>query len=159
MRTKFSFLIFTIIFLLVFLSYATGDVFAEEMDIRKGGSLWARIEKDGYIRISGSLVGRFESDGYVRKSGSLVGEIEEDGTIRESGSFVGRLEKDGTMRKNGSIIGRIESDGYIRLGGSIWGSVEGGGLDFDSMRAVAAVLVFFAPDYWERVNPFPLPPV
>ena len=73
--------------ILAVLSWAVLVFSFGEMDIRQGGSLWARIEADGDIRINGSLKGRFESGGWVRKDGSLVGEIEADGTIRRSGSI------------------------------------------------------------------------
>ena len=121
----------------------------EGLDIRKGGSLWARIESDGYIRIDGSLEGRFESDGAIRKNGSLIGKIEEDGMVRYSGSIIGQIESDGTLRKNGTIIGRIESDGTIRRDGSIWGSVSDSCENFDRKRAVAAVLIFFTKDFFK----------
>ncbi len=34
---------------------------ASDMDIRKGGSLWARVESDGTIRVDGSIWGAAES--------------------------------------------------------------------------------------------------
>ena len=63
-----------------------------DVDIRKGGSSWARIENDGTIRINGSSVGKFESDGTVRKNGSSIGRVEEGGTIRKNGSSWGSAE-------------------------------------------------------------------
>lgn len=60
-----------------------------DIEIRKGGSSWAKVENDGTIRINGSSVGKFESDGTVRKSGSSIGKIESGGTIRKGGSSWG----------------------------------------------------------------------
>jgi cytoskeletal protein CcmA (bactofilin family) len=117
---------------------------AAEIDIRKGGSLWARVEADGAVRIDGSIVGKLEADGAVRVGGSIAGAVEEDGTIRRDGSIVGAVESDGTLRKEGSVIGEIEDDGTIRRDGSIWGSAEGCCPDHPSKRAVAAVLTFFS---------------
>ena len=115
---------------------------AQTIEVRKGGSFWADIESDGYIRISGSLVGRVESDGDVRKNGSLVGKVESDGYIRKNGSLIGRVESDGTLRLNGTSIGRIESDGTIRKGGSYWGKASPCN-GFDDMRKIAGLLYFF----------------
>ena len=109
------------------LSSIAGSAFAD-IEVRKDGSSWARIEDDGTIRIGGSSVGR----------------IEHDGTVRKNGSSVGRVESDGTMRKNGSSIGRIENDGGIRKNGSSWGHASSCCGDFGSKRTVAALLVFFS---------------
>jgi hypothetical protein len=115
-----------------------------DIEIRQGGSSWAKVENDGTIRINGSSVGKIESDGTVRKNGSSVGQVENDGTIRKSGSSVGKIESDGTLRKNGSSIGQIESGGTIRKSGSSWGSASNCCGDHGSKRTVAAVLVFFS---------------
>jgi hypothetical protein len=121
----------------------TGDI-----DIRRGGVPWARIDAQGGIRIDGRLAGRFEDDGSVRRDGVLVGSIEPDGAIRRNGSLAGAVEEDGTVRRDGSIIGRIEKDGAIRKDGSLWGSADPCCADHGEMRRIAAVLVFFAPDYF-----------
>lgn len=119
-----------------------------DIEVRRGGSSWARVENDGTVRINGSSVGKIESDGTVRKNGSSIGRVENDGTIRRDGSSVGRVENDGTMRRRGSSIGRIESDGTIRKDGSSWGSASSCCGDFGSKRTVAAVLAFFADGYF-----------
>ena len=75
-----------------------------DIEVRRNGSSWARIEGDGTIRISGSSVGRIENDGTVRKNGSSVGRVENDGTIREHGSSVGRVENDGKIRKTAAAL-------------------------------------------------------
>jgi len=124
---------------------------AQEIDIRQGGSLWARVEADKAIRIEGAIEGHFESGGDVRKSGSLVGSIEQDGTIRRNGSIIGRLESDGGLRREGTLIGAIEEDGTIRLGGSIWGQASPCCPQPLDRRAVAAVLVFFIEDFFGRI--------
>ena len=105
---------------------------------------------DGTIRIKGSSVGRFESNGTVRKRGSSVGSIDNDGTIRKGGSSVGRIESNGTLRRRGSSIGRIESGGTIRKRGSSWGSASNCCGSFGSKKTIAAVLVFFADDYFDN---------
>ena len=60
-----------------------------DIEIRKNGSSWAKVEDDGTIRINGSSVGKVEHDGTVRKNGSSIGKIESDGTIRKNGSSWG----------------------------------------------------------------------
>ena len=40
---------------LALMTLAASPVAAADIDIRQGGSLWARVEDDGYIRIDGSL--------------------------------------------------------------------------------------------------------
>lgn len=134
---------------LLFLLLLLGSTaWAQDIEVRKHGSSWARIESDGTIRIDGSSVGKFESDGDVRMHGSLVGSVEEDGTIRRNGSRLGELERDGTLRLNGSTIGRIESDGTIRKNGSSWGQARPCP-SFLALRKVAALLFFFgnSPDF------------
>jgi len=119
------------------------------VDVRRGGSSWAVVEDDGTVRIGGSSVGKIEPDGDVRLQGSSVGEVESDGTIRRGGSSVGKVESDGTVRKSGSSIGRIQDDGTIRSHGSSWGSASNCCGDFGSKRTIAALLVFFADDFFE----------
>ena len=79
-----------------------------------------------------------------------MGSIDSDGTIRRSGSSIGKIQSDGTVRKRGSSIGRIESGGTIRKRGSSWGSASNCCGSFGSKKAIAAVLVFFADDYFDR---------
>jgi hypothetical protein len=124
---------------------------AQEIDIRQGGSPWARIEADKAIRIGGTIEGYFESGGDVRKSGSLVGSIERDGTIRRKGTIIGRVENDGGLRREGTLIGAIEEDGTIRLAGSIWGQASPCCPEPLDRRVVAAVLVFFIEDFFGRI--------
>ncbi len=121
-----------------------------EIVIRKSGSAWARIDDNGTIRIKGKAVGRYESNGTVRKNGSAVGSIDNNGTIRRSGSAIGRIESGGTLRRSGSAIGAIESSGTIRKKGSAWGSASNCCGSHDGKKSVAAVLVFFADDYFDN---------
>ena len=65
-----------------------GTAFAD-VEVRKDGSSWARIDDDGTIRINGSSIGSIDSDGTIRKSGSSIGRIDSDGTIRKNGSSWG----------------------------------------------------------------------
>ena len=117
--------------------------------IRRNGSSWARVDDDGTIRIKGRSVGSFESNGTVRRGGSSIGTIESNGTIRRQGSSVGRVHTDGTIRRRGSSIGRIESGGSIRRNGSSWGSASSCCGSFGGKKAVTAVLVFFADDFFD----------
>ncbi|HAA59809.1 MAG TPA: hypothetical protein DCE39_02620 [Planctomycetaceae bacterium] len=121
-----------------------------EIVIRKSGSSWAKVDDDGTIRIRGRSVGRFESNGTVRKRGSSVGSIDSDGTIRRRGRSVGKIESNGTVRRRGYAIGRIESGGTIRKKGSSWGSASNCCGSHGGKKAVAAVLVFFADDYFDN---------
>ena len=122
----------------------------EEMDVRKGGSQWAQIEKGGAVRIDGSIVGELEEDGSVRVDGRIAGRVEDDGSIRDDGTIVGRVEKDGTLRRDGTVIGRIEEGGTIRRHGSIWGEASPCCASFDEMRRLAALLYFFDGGFFGR---------
>ena len=120
-----------------------------EVVIRKNGSIWAKVEKNGDIRINGSIVGSISSDdGTIRKSGSIVGEIYFHGAIRKSGSEVGSIQTSGELYQNGQIIGDIDNqDGTIRLSGSICGNIENFAHTYREMRMTAAVLAFFASEF------------
>ena len=124
---------------------AAGDV-----DVRKGGSLWARIERGGTVRVDGAIVGEIAADGTVRVGGSIAGRVERDGTIRGGGTIRGRVEKDGALRLDGTIIGRVEDDGAIRRNGSIWGSASPCCPTFDDARRIAALLYFFESGFFLR---------
>ena len=60
-----------------------------DIEIRKNGSSWAKVEDDGTVRINGSSVGKIESDGTMRRNGSSMGKVESDGTVRKNGSSWG----------------------------------------------------------------------
>ena len=124
---------------------ASGDV-----EVRRSGAAWARIEDDGNVRIEGRLEGAIEKDGTVRVKGRLEGRVEEDGTIRANGRIVGRVEKDGTIRSEGALLGRIEKDGTIRRHGALWGSASPCCPSFHDGRRVAALLYFFDPGFFDR---------
>lgn len=118
------------------------------LTISHNGSRWAELEANGRLRVDGSYTGEFTlPEGTVRRDGSIKGCVEPDGTIRIDGSISGEIEENGTLRRDGSVVGEITADGTIYKGGSVWGEVEPGGAGFDSLRAAAAVLVFFAPDF------------
>ena len=117
---------------------ASGDV-----EVRRGGSSWARIDEDGSIRVEGRLAGTIEKDGSVRVHGRLEGRVEEGGTIRENGRMVGSVVEDGTSRAEGALLGRIEKDGAIRRHGALWGSASPCCAGFHDLRRVAALLFFF----------------
>ncbi len=123
---------------------------SDDVDVRKGGSLWARIEGDGAVRIDGSIAGGIEEDGTVRVDGRIAGRVEEDGAIRDDGTLAGRVEKDGTLRRGGTIFGRIEDGGSIRRHGSIWGEASPCCPSFDDTRRLAALLYFFEPGFFRR---------
>ena len=122
----------------------------DEVDVRKGGTLWARIERGGAVRVEGTIAGEIERDGTVRVGGSIAGSVEKDGTIRDDGTIRGRVEKDGTLRRDGTIVGRIEDDGAIRRDGTIWGSASPCCPTFDEARRVAALLYFFDRGFFRR---------
>ena len=123
---------------------------ADDVDVRKGGNHWARIEKGGAVRIDGRIVGTIEKDLDVRVDGRIAGRVEGDGAIRDGGRIVGKVEKDGALRSDGTLIGRIEGDGDIRRDGSIWGSASPCCSSFDETRRLAALLYFFEPDFFPR---------
>jgi len=57
---------FYLLVALVALLVAPGALAGEEMDVRKDGSPWARLEKGGAVRIDGVIVGEIEDDGTIR---------------------------------------------------------------------------------------------
>jgi len=135
----------------LFSSLLTLPVLAgEEMDVRKDGSLWARLEKGGAVRIDGVVVGEIEDDETIRVEGRIAGRIEEDGEIREDGTVRTRVEKDGTLRRNGTVIGRIEEGGAIRRHGRIWGEATPCCASFDDLRRLTALLLFFDRSFFVR---------
>ena len=122
---------------------ASGDI-----DVRRAGASWARIEDGGNVRIEGRLAGSIEENGTVRVAGRLEGEVDEDGTIRQHGRIVGNVEKDGTIRAAGTLLGRIEKDGTIRRQGALWGSASPCCPRLQDVRRVAALLFFFDRGYF-----------
>ena len=122
----------------------------EEMDVRKDGSPWARLEEGGAVRIDGVIEGEIEDDGTIRVEGRIAGRIEEDGEIREDGTVRTRVEKDGTLRRNGTVIGRIEESGAIRRHGTIWGEASPWCASFDDLRRLTALLLFFDRTFFVR---------
>lgn len=122
----------------------------EEVDVRKDGRPWARIEAGGAVRIDGSIVGEIQDDGTIRVEGRIAGRIEEDGEIREDGTVRTRVEKDGTLRRNGTVIGRIEEGGAIRRHGTIWGEAVPCCSSFDDLRRLTALLLFFDRSFFVR---------
>ena len=135
---------------LVALLAAPAALAGEEMDVRKDGSLWARLEKGGAVRVDGVVVGEIEDDGTIRVEGRIAGRIEEDGEIREDGTVRTRVEKDGTLRRNGTVIGRIEEGGAIRRHGRIWGEATPCCASFDDLRRLTALLLFFDRSFFVR---------
>lgn len=126
---------------------ADSGVLSEQITIWRGGSAWATIETNGDIWIGSSRAGTFEKDGDVWVGSSSAGDVESDGDIWFGSSDAGDIETDGDLWRGGSRIGEIESDGDIYLGGSRWGEADPFGGSFDELRAVAAVLVFFAVEF------------
>lgn len=118
------------------------------IEVRRGGSSWARIGEDGSVRVEGRVVGDIGKDGTVRVEGKIEGRVDEDGTIRENGRIAGRVGEDGTLRSEGSLLGRIDRDGSIRRRGSLWGSASPCCSGFDASRRVAALLFFFDRGYF-----------
>ncbi len=122
-------------------------VVSQEMEIWYDGSSWAEIMTSGKIWIDGSRIGEIETNGKVWKDGSKVGEIEADGDIWIDGSKDARIEKDGDLWFNGSRVVEFESDGDIWYEGSkLWevAPFDGG---YEDMRVIAAILIFFAPEF------------
>jgi hypothetical protein len=117
---------------------ASGDI-----EVRRKGASWARIEDDGNIRIEGRLAGSIDGDGNVRVAGRLEGRVEDGGTIRENGRMVGSVEEDGTIRSAGTLLGRIEKDGTIRRQGALWGNASPCCSQLRDVHRVAALLFFF----------------
>lgn len=144
-RAAFRAIVFALALVAAHFAAAAGDV-----DVRKGGSLWARIERGGTVSVAGTIVGEIGTDGGVRVGGSIEGRVENDGTIRDGGTIRGRVEKDGTLRLDGAIVGRIEDDGAIRRNGSIWGSASPCCPTFDDARRIAALLYFFESGFFLR---------
>jgi hypothetical protein len=119
-----------------------------ELELRRDGREWLRIEDDGAVRVDGRVVGRIEPDGTVRVGGRVAGEVEPGGDIRRAGRVVGRVERDGALRHRGRAVGEVEDDGIIRRNGRAWATVRNCCGDFGSKRTIAAVLAFFGDDFF-----------
>jgi hypothetical protein len=119
---------------------------AKTVRVWVGGSMIAEIDAAG---------GRGWVDSRVAigkdASASVVvdgGEITAEGRIYKDRSFVGSVEKNGAIWRGSHHAGDVSpSSGTIWLEGSSFGSFDGGKLDWDTLRFVAAVLVFFVKDY------------
>lgn len=122
-------------------------VVSRDMEIWYNGSSWGDITTDGKIWIENSRIGEIEANGKVWKNGSKVGEIEEDGDIWIEGSKDVQIEKDGDLWFNGSKTVEIESDGDVWYEGSKLWEVDPFDGSYGDMRVIAAVLVFFAPEF------------
>lgn len=133
---------------LVVLALVAPHLASAELELRRGGREWLRIEDDGSVRIEGRVVGRIEPDGEVRVGGRIAGEVEPNGDIRRGGLIVGRVERDGTLRHRGRAVGEVEDDGEIRREGRVWGTVRNCCGDFGSKRTVAAALAFFGNEFF-----------
>jgi hypothetical protein len=144
LRSKTAIIAAVVLFLAVFvMTYA----YTPNINVRKDGSEWGRIQPDGTIRILGNMVGSFDNNGYVRKNGVFAGRIEGNGTIRKNGNYYGSLETNGNIRVGGVYAGRIEQGGAIRnKSGTTWGSAENIN-GYEDMKKVAALLVFFTEDF------------
>ena len=125
------------------LAFAGGAEASGDLEVRRQGTSWARIEDGGNIRVEGRLVGSIDEDGDVRVAGRLSGHVDDGGTIRENGRMVGSVEKDGTIQSAGALLGRVEKDGTIRRKGAGWGSASPCCSGFRDVRRVAALLFFF----------------
>lgn len=125
---------------------STGTV-ERDIDVWKGGSVWAEIVTDGRLWIDGWREGEITSGGSVYRDGSKVGEVEPNGKIWIGGSREGEVESNGRLWRGGSRVGSIESDGTIYLDGSIWGEADPFGGTYQEIRVVAAILAFFAPEF------------
>lgn len=126
---------------------------APGQDLRRNGSVFAKIEANGDIRIRGRVVGKFESNGNIRIKGKVVGKIEANGDIRIRGRIVGKVEKNGDVRMSGRVVGKIESNGDVRKAGRVIGSAKG------VKKEWAAVVFFFLDEllsmskFYERPDP------
>ncbi len=136
--------------LLPVLAFARSGGASGDVEVRRSGAAWARIEDDGDVRVEGRLAGAIEEDGTVRVQGRLEGRVDEDGTIRANGRIVGSVEKDGTVRSEGALLGRIEKDGTIRRHGALWGNASPCCPSFHDARRVAALLRFFDREFFDR---------
>jgi hypothetical protein len=115
--------------------------------IQRSGSEWAEIETDGTLWVNGSVVGEITSDIEVYRDGRMMGEVDSDGTIWVGDTRAGEIEPNGRFWRGSSPIGSIVVNGDLYLSGSKWGAADSSLLSFNSQRVVAAILVFFAPDY------------
>jgi hypothetical protein len=109
------------------------------------GTIFAEADREtGRIWVGPSVAAEKLSDGRISVYG---GSIETDGKIYKGGVSSGSIEKDGRLWRGGTSIGSIESNGTIYCKGSTIGSIDGGTPDWDTIRQVAAVLVFFVKDF------------
>ncbi|MBT3276109.1 MAG: hypothetical protein HN368_23375 [Spirochaetales bacterium] len=128
-------------------SNTSSQVINTGLKIWRGGSIWAEISADGDIWIDGWHVGEIEPDGDVWRGSSYVGEIESDGDIWIQSSKDAEIETDGDIWLNSSQIAQIEPNGKIWFKSSSWGEVTPFDGNYEDMKIIAAVLIFFAPEF------------
>lgn len=113
----------------------------------RDGSEWAEIQPDGTVLIEGSAVGEITADGRVYRNGNAVGEVDDDGIITMNGSRVGEIEMNGRLWRGSSPIGSVIFNGDVYLGSSKWAETDVSRLDYSEQIVVAAIVVFFAPEF------------
>lgn len=113
----------------------------------RDGTEWAEIQPDGTVLIQGAAVGEITADGYVFRDGNAVGEIDSDGIITMDGSRVGEIEMSGRLWRGSSPVGSVIFNGDVYLGSSKWAETDVSRLDYSDQVVVAAIVVFFAPEF------------
>lgn len=115
--------------------------------ILRGGSIWAELQPDGTVLVEGSSVGEITAEGAVYRGGRAVGEVDSEGVITQNGRRVGEIEMNGRLWRSGSPVGSVVVNGDLYLGRSKWGEADVSLLGTRDQRIVAALVVFFAPEF------------
>lgn len=134
MKTKISIILIALMAGLMTLTTES----ATAQTIRKGGSVYCRINNGTIYNGSGSKIGEFKSGSIYNSSGSKVGEVR-SGTIYKSGSEAGKVNSSGKVYdRSGSQIGEISSNGniYNKSGSKI------GEADHVDAGLAAAIILF-----------------
>ena len=105
MKTKISIILIALMAGLMALTTES----ATAQTIRKGGSVYCRINNGTIYNGSGSQIGEFKS-GSIYNSGSEVGKVNSSGKVYDrSGSQIGEISSNGNIyNKSGSKIGEAD---------------------------------------------------
>ncbi|MDA3949028.1 MAG: hypothetical protein PF508_07355 [Spirochaeta sp.] len=115
--------------------------------VLREGNVWAEIQPDGTVLVQGSPVGEIAAGGAVHRGGRLAGTVDSDGVISQDGSRVGEIEMNGRLWRGSSPIGAVLVNGDVYLGNSKWAEADVSSLGVREQRILAALAVFFAPDF------------
>jgi hypothetical protein len=123
------------------------DTLDNAIVVLREGSEWAEIQPDGTVLIQGSPAGEITAGGTVYRNDAVAGAVDSEGIISRDDSRVGEIEMNGRLWRGGSPIGAVLVNGDLYLGSSKWAEADASHLSYREQRILAALAVFFAPEF------------